>query len=72
LGARSAASTRRERLFQIAVGGGDYPAGEAARSRVADAMELAILQHAQQLDPNVRIGLADLVEKDGAVRAAGL
>ena len=57
---------------QIAVGGGDQLAGEAPRRGLPDALKLAALQDAQQLDLNVGVELADLVEKHGAVGAAGL
>ncbi len=37
-------------LDQVAVGGGDHPHVDLDRARPAHALELAILQHAQELD----------------------
>ena len=57
---------------QIAVGGRDELAGEAAVARVAEPLERARLQHAEELHLHRRIELADLVEEDGAQRRAHL
>ena len=57
---------------QLAVRGGNQLAGEPARRGFPHPAEFAALQDAQQLDLNLVVELADLVEKDGAVLAAGL
>src|SRR5690606_11255993 len=57
---------------EVAIGRGDQAAGEAPRRRVAEPLEDARLQHAQQLDLQGRVDLGDLVEEDRAVRRARL
>src|SRR5215468_1295444 len=57
---------------QVAVGGRDDLAVEATVARVAEPLERARLQHAQQLDLERRLELADLVEEDGSQRPADL
>src|SRR5262245_3503766 len=60
--------------LQIAVGGRDHPDVDAARDIVAHALELAFLQHAQQLRLEIERDLSDLVEKQrtaiGELKAA--
>src|SRR5437016_7795896 len=51
---------------EIAVGGGDDPDVDADRVGGADALDLAVLEHAQQLHLHAERQLADLVEEDGA------
>ena len=62
-------------LQQVAVAGGDDARVDADRLRVADALELALLQHAQQLDLQLGRGGVDLVEENragvGRLEAAG-
>ena len=52
---------------QVAVGGGDHAHVHAHGLRAADALELLLLQHAQQLHLRLERQVADLVEEDGAV-----
>ena len=52
--------------FKIAIGGGDDAHVGAAQLGVADRVELARLQRAQQLDLILQRHFADLVEKQGA------
>ena len=54
-----------DRPRQVAVGGGDDPDVRGNLLGAADAPELALLQHAEELDLHGRGHLADLVEKDG-------
>src|SRR5215471_21143146 len=53
-------------LFRSAVGRGDEANVDPDRPRAADARELALLEHAQQLHLNRGAQVADLVEKEGA------
>src|SRR5688500_3820769 len=55
------------RAPQVAVGGGYDAAARDATLGLADALVLAILQHAQQLRLHLERQLADLVEEQGAV-----
>ncbi len=57
---------------QVAVGGRDQLAGEATVGGVAQALESALLQDAQELDLQGRGQLADLVQEDGAPGPASL
>src|SRR5207245_11150279 len=69
------AATRHLR-FEIAVGGCDDPRIDLTRARVADALEAALLQEAQQLRLELGRELADLVEEEraasGRLEPAGL
>ena len=60
---------------QVAIAGGDDARIDADGLRIADALELALLQHAQQLDLQLGRGGVDFVEKDragvGRLEAAG-
>jgi hypothetical protein len=62
--------------FEVAVGGGEDADVGVARLGLADALELALLQEAQQLGLQAGRDLADLVEQQGAavsgLDAAGL
>ena len=49
---------------EVAVGGGDDPDVGVQRPRAADALELALLEDAQQLGLQLQRQLADLVEED--------
>ena len=51
---------------QVAIAGGDDAGVDADGLRVADALELALLQHPQQLDLQLGSGGVDFVEKDRA------
>src|SRR5260221_4100763 len=55
--------------LEITVGGGNHARVDGNRTRAAEALDLTLLQHAQQLDLHVAGQLADLVEEDG--RAIG-
>ena len=55
---------------QAAVGGGDDPDVDRLGDAAADALDLAGLERAEQLDLGVERQLADLVEEDG--RAVGI
>jgi hypothetical protein len=55
------------RLAQVAVGGGDDARRGHAALRLAHALILAVLQHAQQLRLHLQRQLADLVEEKRAV-----
>ena len=57
---------RRNGLLEVLVGGGHQPDVGADRLGAAQALELPLLQHAQQLDLRRQIQLADLVEKQRA------
>ena len=59
---RAAPGLRR----QIAIGGRDQPDVQLVSARAAHALELALLQHAQQLGLQRRREFADLVEEDRA------
>ena len=54
---------------QVPVGGGNDPAGKPLPAMTAHRGEGPLLEHPQQLDLDRDRDLADLVEKDGAVRA---
>ena len=56
----------RDFLVEPAVGRRDDPHVDAARHVLADAPDLAVLQHAQQLGLRARRQLADLVEEQRA------
>ena len=56
---------------QIAVGRGDHAHVDFAGLRAADRLELALLQHAQQLALQVERQLADLVEEERAAVGQG-
>ena len=51
---------------QVPVAGGDHPRVDADRLRVTDPLELPLLQHAEELDLELRGGGVDLVEKNRA------
>ena len=51
---------------EIAIGRGNQPRVGAQRARAAETLELALLQHAQQLGLQLQRDLADLVEKHRA------
>ena len=51
---------------QVAVGGGDDPGVDLDGLGVADALELALLEDAEQLHLELGRGAVDLVEEDGA------
>ena len=51
-------------LAEVPVGGRDDPDVDANRPRRAEALELAVLQHAEQLRLRFRRQLADFVEED--------
>ena len=53
-------------LLEVAVGGGDHAHVDGAGALLADALELALLQHAQQLGLQLERDLADLVEEQRA------
>ena len=53
-------------MREIAVGGGDHADVGLQRARAAEALELALLQHAQELRLHGRAHLADLVEEQDA------
>src|SRR5258706_13027408 len=50
--------------LELAVGRGDDSHVDFARAHRADALELAVLKHAQQLGLHLRRELTDLVEKE--------
>src|SRR6185436_15679296 len=54
-------------LAQVAVGGGDDARAAHARLRLADALVLAVLEHAQELRLQLERQLADLVEEERAL-----
>ncbi len=53
-------------LQQVAIAGGDDPGIDADGLRIADALELVLLQHAEQFDLQLGRGRVDFVEKNGA------
>ena len=57
----------RDHLREVAVARRDDPRLERVRARVADALERALLQHAQQLRLQLDRNLADLVEEQRAL-----
>ena len=56
----------RDQRLEVAVGGRDDADVDLDRLGAADALELALLQHAQQLDLHLQRQVADLVEEQGA------
>jgi hypothetical protein len=54
-------------LAQVAIRGGDHPGAGEALLRFADSLELAVLQHSEELGLKLQRQLADLVEKQHAV-----
>ena len=56
----------RDRLAQIPVGGSDDSRAAEARAGLADPVEFAVLEHAEQLRLQFERQLADLVEEQGA------
>ena len=56
----------RDQLFQGAVGGRDEPHVDLDRLVVADARDLLLLQHAEQLDLRAHRHVADFVEEQRA------
>ena len=52
--------------LQVAIGRGDHAHIDMARALLADALELALLQHAQKLALKLERYLADLVEEQRA------
>ena len=55
-----------DRGLEVAVGRRDHADVDAERLRAADALELAELEHAEQLALDLRSDLADLVEEQRA------
>ncbi len=53
-------------LLQVAVGGRDHAHVDGAGALLADALEMALLQHAQQLALQLERDFADLVEEQRA------
>src|SRR5437667_4713324 len=53
-------------LGEVAVGGGDHPDVDPNGIGAADALDLAVLEHAEQLHLDAERQLADLVEEAGA------
>ena len=53
-------------LLEVAVGGGDHADVDRAGALLADALEIALLQHAQQLALQLERDFADLVEEQRA------
>ena len=58
----------RHRIVQVPVGGGDHAHVGVDRARAAQAHELALLQHAQELRLRGGRHLGDFVEKQHAAR----
>ena len=56
----------RERLLEITVGGGDDAHPDLASDHVPHGLDLARLQHAEELGLHLERHVADLVEEDGA------
>ena len=54
------------RVLEVGVGRGDEADVDLDRLDAADPLELALLQHAQQLDLGGEVDVADLVEKERA------
>src|SRR5712664_3191986 len=54
-------------LAQVAVSGGNHPGTGETLLRLADALELAVLEHAQKLGLQLQGQLADLIEKQRSV-----
>ena len=61
-----AEAAARDLLLEVAVGRGDEAHVDVDRLDAADALELALLQRAQQLDLHLDRDLADLVEEQRA------
>ncbi|MNF52882.1 hypothetical protein D3C84_342430 [compost metagenome] len=57
----------QHRALQVAVGGGEDAHVDLEAAVVADALQVAVLQHAQQLGLQGQRQLADLVEEQGAL-----
>src|SRR5262249_22298613 len=57
----------RDHLREVAVARRDDPRLERVRARIADALERALLEHAQQLRLELERNLADLVEEQRAL-----
>ena len=55
-----------DRRFEHLVGGGDQAHVDLDRVGAAEPLELALLQHAQQLDLRGQVDVADLVEEQRA------
>ena len=55
-----------DRLLHVLVGGGDHPHVHPHGLGAADPLELALLQHAQQLHLRAQVDVADLVEEQRA------
>src|SRR5690606_16165202 len=53
-------------LLEVAVRGGDDAHVDLDRLDAAHALDLALLEHAQQLRLEIELELAELVEEDGA------
>jgi hypothetical protein len=53
-------------VLKVPVGGGHHPHINAYRLAAADRVDLALLQHPQQLDLHVQRQVADFIEEDGA------
>src|SRR5207344_3417053 len=51
-------------LFEVAVRRGDDPDVDRHGLRASEPLDLALLQHAQQLDLNVERQITDLIEKN--------
>src|SRR6267142_1705055 len=54
-------------LAQVPIGRGNYPGTGEALLRFADALELAVLEHAQELGLQLERQLADLVEEQSSI-----
>ena len=61
-----------DRLFQVAVGGGDHPHVDRDLARTAHALKRPLLEHPQQLRLKIRIQLADFVQVKNASLENGL
>src|SRR6185437_6380561 len=57
-----------DELFKVAMGGKDQPRTQRNELVAAQATELALLEHAQQLDLGVEGELTNLIEEQSAVR----
>ena len=51
---------------KVAIAGGDHPGIDADCLRIADALELVLLEHAQELHLQFRHRGVDFIEKNGA------
>src|SRR6185503_15897058 len=56
-----------DHLLKVAVGGGNHPHVDLHRMRIADALELSLLKHAQKLHLERRAHRADFVEEQRAL-----